>query len=61
MSFLCLDFFLSALSFLLGLYPPRNQTLNVSYVDQVFRAPYDIQQVSVTVIVSSFDFYLGVC
>ena len=35
----------SALSFLLGLYPPRNQSLNVSYAGQVFYAPYNIQQV----------------
>lgn len=37
----------SALSFLLGLYPPRNQTLNVSYVHDIFHAPYDIQQVPI--------------
>ena len=35
----------SALSFLLGLYPPRNQSLNVSYAGQIFYAPYNIQQV----------------
>ncbi|KAL9951585.1 hypothetical protein ACROYT_G044269 [Oculina patagonica] len=36
----------SASSFLLGLYPPRNQTLNVSYAG-VFYAPYNIQQVPI--------------
>jgi len=35
----------SALSFLLGLYPPRNQTRNTSHV--VFHAPYNIQQVPI--------------
>lgn len=39
-----LNFPFSALSFLLGLYPPRNQTLTTSYAG-VFSAPYDIQQV----------------
>jgi len=36
----------SALSFLLGLYPPRNQSLNVSYAG-VFYSPYNIQQVPI--------------
>ncbi|KAJ7383827.1 hypothetical protein OS493_025699 [Desmophyllum pertusum] len=44
----------SALSFLLGLYPPRNQTLNVSYAG-VFRAPYNIQQVPIHTVATEDD------
>ena len=40
--------FSSAFSFLLGLYPPRNQSLNVSYAADVFYAPYNIQQVCIS-------------
>lgn len=45
----------SALSFLLGLYPPRNQSLNVSYAGQVFYAPYNIQQVPIHTVAAEND------
>lgn len=45
----------SAFSFLLGLYPPRNQSLNVTYARQVFYAPYNIQQVPVHTVAAEND------
>lgn len=44
----------SAFSFLLGLYPQRNQSLNVSYAG-VFYAPYNIQQVPIHTVAAEND------